>query len=56
MYFLFLRHVISSEKSYGMITTIIEPKSLESALKNELIRMADVVIEYSPAGFTLVKS
>lgn len=47
LYFLFLRHVISSEKSYGMISLIIEPISLKEELKNDLIRMADIVIEYN---------
>lgn len=56
MYFLFLRHVISSEKTYGMISTIIEPQTLEPTMKSELIRMVDVVIEYSSSGFNLIKS
>ena len=55
LYFLFLRHVIASEKSYGMISLFIEPISLENSLKNDLIRMADIVIEYNQAGFKLVK-
>lgn len=46
-YFLFLRHVIYSEKSYGMISLIIEPKTLKNELKNDLIRMADIIIEVS---------
>lgn len=55
LYFLFLRHVIASEKSYGMISLFIEPISLENSLKNDLIRMADIVIEYNQASFKLVK-
>lgn len=55
LYFLFLRHVISSEKSYGMISLIIEPVSLKDELKNDLIRMADVVIEYDDAGMRVLK-
>ncbi len=47
LYFLFLRHVISSEKSYGMVSLIMEPISLKEELKNDLIRMADIVIEYN---------
>lgn len=54
LYFLFLRHVISSEKSYGMISLIIEPISLKEELKNDLIRMADIVIEYD-GSMTVVK-
>ena len=45
-YLLFIRHVLSSEKSYGMISLIIEPLSLNNNLKNDLIRSSDVVIEY----------
>lgn len=55
LYFLFLRHVISSEKSYGMISLIMEPASLKDELKNDLIRMADIVIEYDSTGMKLVK-
>lgn len=43
LYFLFLRHAIYSEKSYGMISLIVEPITLKEELKNDLIRMADVV-------------
>lgn len=55
LYFLFLRHVISSEKHYGMISLIIEPNSLKEELKNDLIHMADIVIQYNAAGMTVVK-
>lgn len=55
LYFLFLRHIISSEKSYGMISLICEPISLKEELKNDLIRMADIVIEYNKSGLTIVK-
>lgn len=55
LYFLFLRHVISSEKSYGMISLIMEPISLKDELKNELIRMADVVIKYDNTGMKAIK-
>lgn len=55
LYFLFLRHVIASEKSYGMISLFIEPISLENNLKNDLIRMADIVIEYNQTSFKLIK-
>ncbi len=54
-YFVFLRHVASSEKSYGMITVIIEPLSLKDDLRNDLIRMADTVIEYSINGMRITK-
>ena len=54
LYFLFLRHVISSEKSYGMISLIMEPISLKDELKNELIRMADVVIKYDNTGMKAI--
>lgn len=43
-YMLFLRHVVSSEKSYGMITIILEPISIKEEIKSELIRMADFVL------------
>ena len=52
---MFLRHVIASEKSYGMISLFIEPISLENNLKNDLIRMADIVIEYNQTSFKLIK-
>lgn len=55
LYFLFLRHVLSSEKSYGMISTIIEPYSLKNDLKNGLIRMADIVLEYENNSFKIIK-
>lgn len=55
LYFLFLRHVISSEKSYGMISLIMEPISLKDELKNELIRMADVVIKYDNTAMKAIK-
>lgn len=45
-YFSFFRHVISSEKSYGMITLILEPSSLEHKFLSELKRMCDVYLEY----------
>ena len=44
-YFLFLRHVINSEKSYGMISLIIEPSTLNPNIKEELMCMVDIVIE-----------
>lgn len=55
LYFLFLRHVIASEKSYGMISLILEPITLKDELKNDLIRMADIVIEYSESGMAIKK-
>lgn len=55
LYFLFLRHVISSEKSYGMVSLIIEPKSLKDELKNDLIHMADIVIECDESGMKVIK-
>lgn len=55
LYFLFLRHVLSSEKSYGMISTIIEPYSLKCELKSDLIRMADIVLEYKNNSFQIIK-
>lgn len=55
LYFLFLRHVISSEKSYGMISLIIEPVSLKDELKNDLVRMADIAVECNESGFSIVK-
>ncbi len=55
LYFLFLRHVISSEKSYGMISLIIEPVSLKDELRNDLVRMADVVIECNESGLSIMK-
>lgn len=55
LYFLFLRHVISSEKSYGMISLIIEPVSLKDELKNDLVRMADIVIACNASGLSIIK-
>lgn len=55
LYFLFLRHVISSEKSYGMISLIIEPISLKDELKNDLIHMADIVVEFDESGLNIIK-
>ena len=55
LYFLFLHHVFSSEKSYKMISTILEPNTLKVDLKNNLIRMADIVLEYDNNTFTLLK-
>lgn len=55
VYFLFLRHVIASEKSYGMISLFIEPESLKKELRLDLIRMADVVIKYGITGFEIIK-
>lgn len=55
LYFIFLRHVISSEKSYGMISLIIEPISLKDELKSDLIRMSDIVIEYNKSGLEILK-
>lgn len=55
LYLLFLRHVISSEKAYGMIFLIIEPSSLALELKNDLIRMADIVLELDDSGISVSK-
>lgn len=55
LYFLFLRHVIFSEKSYGMISVILEPDSLKDDLKNDLTRMADVVLELNESGMKVIK-
>lgn len=55
LYFLFLRHVISSEKSYGMISVILEPHSLKEDLKNDLVRMADIVLEFDESGMRKIK-
>lgn len=55
LYFLFLRHVISSEKSYGMISVILEPYSLKDDLKNDLIRMSDIVLEFDELGMREIK-
>lgn len=38
-----------------MISLFIEPISLENNLKNDLIRMADIVIEYNQTSFKLIK-
>ncbi len=56
MYFTYLRHVISSEKSYGMITMIIEPDTLEGSIKNDLIRTSDIVLKFDNNKFTICKS
>lgn len=54
-YLLFLRHVISSEKSYGMISLLIEPLSLKNELRFDLIRTADVVIELKGGSMVQTK-
>ena len=55
LYVLFLRHVIYSEKNYGMISLIVEPSSLKDDIKNDLKRMADIVIEYNGGSFSFIK-
>lgn len=54
-YLLFIRHVISSEKSYGMISLIIEPLSLSKRLKYDLIHSVDTVVEYKNKTMTQLK-
>lgn len=54
-YLLFMRHMISSEKTYGMISLVIEPSTLKTELKDDLIRMADIVLLYTSDGFTVSK-
>lgn len=54
-FFLYLRHVLSSEKAYGMITLLIEPKSLKSDIENELIQLVDVVLQINREGITQTK-
>lgn len=44
-FFSYVKHVAYSEKFYGMITVLLEPCTLESSTKNELIRIADFVID-----------
>lgn len=55
LFLVFFRHVVTSEKSYGMISLIIEPQSLKDDLKSELIRMSDIVIEHDGNSFVLIK-
>lgn len=55
LYLLFLRHVIFSEKSYGMISLIIEPSSLSKELKGDLVRMADIVLVCKSSGISVMK-
>lgn len=38
-----------------MISLIIEPVSLKGELKNDLIRMADIVIECNETGLVVIK-
>ena len=54
-YMLFMRHVISSERSYGMISLIVEPISLAPEVKNDLIRMSDVVLTTNSSNITVLK-
>ncbi len=49
-YLRFLRHVIISEKSYSMITMIVEPKSIDYKIKLDLMRMSDYVIDVNDKG------
>ena len=44
-YLLYLRHMLSSEKSYEMITLLIEPITMKDDIKNELIISFDVVLQ-----------
>lgn len=44
-FFLYLRHVLSSEKAYGMITLLIEPSNLDPKIKNNLISSVDLYFE-----------
>lgn len=46
-YFVFLRHVIASEKEYGMVSIILEPMTLSKEIKGDLVRMADIALEFS---------
>jgi hypothetical protein len=54
-FFLYLRHIISSEKSYGMITLLIEPMSLKAEIKNELYQMVDYIVEMKDCSFEIKK-
>lgn len=49
-FFLYIRHMLSSEKSYEMITLLIEPTSLKEEIKNELIISFDVVFQMNKGG------
>ena len=44
-FFLYLRHVLASEKAYGMITLLIEPQNIDIKIKNDLINSVDIVLE-----------
>lgn len=56
LYFLFIRHVIASEKSYGVISLFIEPDSIKKEIRADLIRMSDVVIKYGTVGYEVIKT
>ena len=55
-FFLYLRHMLSSEKFYGMITLLIEPMSLKPDTKNELQQIVDVVLEMKSDSIEVKKS
>lgn len=54
-YFLFIRHVIYSEQSYGMISFILEPNSIKTDIRNELIQMSNVVFTIEQNSIKVLK-
>jgi hypothetical protein len=54
-YFLFFRHVFSSEKAYGMITLVLEPLEIKNEIKNELVHMSDIVLIYQNNTASILK-
>lgn len=54
-YLVFLRHVIASERSYGMISIIFEPRTLPETIKGNLTRMADIVLEFTASEKKVIK-
>ena len=46
VYLTYLRHVIASERSYGMISIILEPNTLDKNLKDKLSRITDIVLDF----------
>ena len=54
-YLLFLKHVISSEKEYGMITLIVEPSSIKKEIRSELFQLIDIAIMYDASGLSRIK-
>lgn len=54
-YYLFITHVLNSEKSYGMITVFFEPKYLNKDVLSRLETISDVVLDRTNDNFDILK-